>query len=199
MVEFTNIYIIAIVTSVLGIIYIVLTKTIFQLKRQIACLNQIAQKDELTQAYTRRYFFEILEYHLKLIQRYDNLSAILMLDIDNFKEINDSFGHPFGDKVLMQVVQECNQQLRESDILARYGGDEFILLCPLIDYDDLVVIAHQIQKALQNYQGVPISLSVGAYLFSKTSNVSHIIQYADEALYCAKKNGKNRVEFFTAS
>jgi diguanylate cyclase (GGDEF)-like protein len=199
MVEFLSINIIGITATAFGIVCMVLIKVIFQLKRQITCLNQIAQKDELTQAYTRRYFFEILEYHLKLIHRYDNLSAVLMLDIDNFKEINDSFGHPFGDGVLMQFVQECNQLLRESDILARYGGDEFILLCPLIDYDDLVMIAHRIQKALQSYEGVPISLSVGAYLFSHTSNLSHIIQYADEALYCAKKNGKNRVEFFTAS
>lgn len=199
MMELSCISIIVITNALFTIICFILVKIIFRQKRQVTDLHQLTQKDELTQAYSRRYFFEILEYHLKLIHRYNNLSAILMLDIDHFKEINDSFGHPFGDEVLMQVVKECNQQLRESDILARYGGDEFILLCPVIDYDDLVVIAHRIQKSLQTYQGVPISLSVGAYLFSKTSNVSQIIQYADEALYCAKKNGRNRVEFFTAS
>jgi len=179
-------------------VYFVFLRVIFQQKREIFWLNQLSQKDELTHAYTRRYFFEILEYHLKLSHRYNSFSAILMIDIDNFKEINDSFGHLFGDDVLIHVAKECNEQLRESDILARYGGDEFILLCPFIEYDDVVVVVQRIQKALQNYDALPISISVGAHLFSKTSNTSEIVQCADEALYCAKKNGKNRLEFFTA-
>lgn len=177
----------------------VFLKIIFEQKREIYWLNQISQKDELTQAYTRRYFFEILEYHLKLSHRYNSFSAILMLDIDNFKDINDSFGHIFGDEVLIQVAKECSEHLRESDILARYGGDEFILLCPFIGYDDLIMVVKRIQKALQNYQHVSITISVGAYFFSKNCNTSEIIQYADEALYCAKKNGKNRIEFFNSS
>ncbi|WP_263832708.1 GGDEF domain-containing protein [Sulfurospirillum oryzae] len=195
MAEYSCISIITIACTVLCIICFVLVKIIYHQKRQVMDLHLLTQKDELTQAYTRRYFCEILEYHLKLIQRYNNSSAVLMIDIDNFKEINDTFGHPFGDNVLIQVVRECNHALRESDVIARYGGDEFILLCPLITHEDLIIIAQRVQNALRDFQGVPITLSVGACLFEKTFSASHIIHSADKALYNAKKNGKDRIEF----
>jgi diguanylate cyclase (GGDEF)-like protein len=192
---FAAICIIAIAFFFLCCIGLLLGKIIMRQKKEIHSLRQVTQKDELTQAFTRRYFFEILEYHLKVIQRSNTLSAVLMIDLDNFKEINDTYGHWFGDEVLKHVVSECNRQLRTSDILARYGGDEFILLCPHIEYDDLVMLAKRLQETLRNFQNETITLSMGACLFDKSSSASHIIQYADKALYKAKKNGKDKIEF----
>ena len=177
-----------------GIVLLFFIKIIVSLKRKMLYLNELTQKDELTQAYTRRYFLEILEYHLRLLHRYHNSSAVLMIDVDDFKQINDTHGHLFGDEVLVHIVNECNLKLREGDVLARFGGDEFILLCPLIDREDIFVVIEKIQDALRTYKNIPISISVGVCLFSHSLSAEAIVQCADRALYEAKEKGKNRIE-----
>ena len=182
------------VTLFFALVCFFLIRTVVSLKRKTLYLNELTQKDELTQAYTRRYFLEILEYHLRLLHRYHNSSAVLMIDVDDFKQINDTHGHLFGDEVLKHIVTECNLKLREGDVLARFGGDEFILLCPLIDREDIFVVIEKIQDALRTYKSIPISISVGVCLFSHSLSVEAIVRCADRALYNAKEKGKNRFE-----
>ena len=163
-------------------------------------LLELAVRDSLTSTYNRRYFLEILKLEIKKIRRYGGTLACLMLDVDEFKKINDSYGHPCGDKVLKRVADVMQDNLRSSDVVGRYGGDEFIAFLPNIQHTErLGVICNRIctmieQVPVQTSSGThTVTVSIGASVFDSSSmpDFEQIIEEVDAALYSAKHAGRN--------
>ena len=164
---------------------------------------QRAIRDELTELYQREYFFERLREELQRSERYHSAFAVLMLDLDGFKALNDRFGHVAGDQYLRAVGQAIAGNLRAADVPCRYGGEEFCLLLPETDLAGARAIAERIREsvaALAVRHGAEvlratISIGVSVHPVATGATVTPIglVQQADEALYAAKRAGKNRV------
>ncbi len=167
-------------------------------------LRELATIDELTQIYNRRIFFDLASQEAKRAIRTKLSAVVLMLDIDHFKRLNDTYGHDFGDIVLHKTAQTCKQITREIDIFARYGGEEFALLLPETPMDQGTAIANRILTTLaalqfprQNEAPVSITVSIGmaeAPLWE--TSVDEALKKADTALYQAKEGGRNRVVIY---
>lgn len=166
-------------------------------KREI----QLARIDGLTGIYNRRFFIEMLEIEMARSRRYHFPFAIAYLDIDNFKTVNDRFGHKVGDRLLQTIIKQLQTSLRENDILGRLGGDEFAILLPQMEaaqaHSTLLRIHAQLNAAVNPTWA--IGFSVGAVAYTEMPNtVDEIITLADEIMYEIKKSGKNRVGFKVA-
>ncbi|MBI4762968.1 MAG: GGDEF domain-containing protein [Chloroflexi bacterium] len=177
--------------------YITLRLT-YQLDLAEERLRQLAITDELTQAYNRRYFIEIATKVLAGTKRYGDSFAIIIFDIDDFKRINDTYGHAAGDQVLRMISEICTTHIRDSDIFARYGGEEFVILVQRCSPTDIVKFAERIRitlsqaRVLYNQVEIQFTVSMGAGIFdSQTPDLDTILTRADAALYAAKKQGKN--------
>lgn len=165
-------------------------------------LKELSTKDFLTQLYNRRYFSETSSKILNLSIRHNHKISIIVCDIDNFKEINDTYGHAIGDKVIVSLANILNDNSRQSDIIARYGGEEFILLLYNTTLDDTKKIAENIRQIVEkveiitNKNNLKFTLSLGIAEFNSSldNDLENTINRADKALYKAKINGKNRVE-----
>ncbi|MBM4428661.1 MAG: GGDEF domain-containing protein, partial [Chloroflexi bacterium] len=163
--------------------------------------EQLASRtDSLTGIFNRRYFFELLDYEFSVTTRYGRPLSIVMFDIDHFKQINDMYGHLVGDKVLQLVAKTTRSKLREADVIARYGGDEFVILLPNSQSQEAYVVLERICKSILSSKltakkkKIPISISVGiASYHSGMKNTSHLMQQADQALYSAKQAGRGRI------
>jgi diguanylate cyclase (GGDEF)-like protein len=175
-----------------------------ELKEKTAKLDiaeKLAFSDPLTGTYNRRYFMQFAE---RVFYAKYNISApvgIIMLDLDRFKTLNDTFGHDAGDEVLKTVTSAIQSILRESDLFARFGGEEFILLIQGLNIEKLTKLACRICKKIEaidffyDAKKIPITLSAGVAIRSSTSHtLERVIKQADMALYRAKANGRNRVE-----
>ncbi len=165
--------------------------------------NRMAYFDALTSPPNRRLFFDRLNQALSRAQRYDEKVALLFIDLDGFKPVNDSLGHDMGDLLLQEVARRLQGCLRKSDTVARIGGDEFTCILPHIERaGDVNVVARKIIRALNSpfdIKGhkIHISGSVGASLFPDDSaDCEELISNADAAMYIAKKQGKNNFQFF---
>ncbi len=174
-------------------------------------LKRVGLTDFLTGINNRRFFDQRLSEEIMRAQRKESLLGCLLLDIDNFKRVNDSYGHRVGDKVLKEISRLIKQQLRATDVLARFGGEEFSVL--LIDSDESVTmeIAERIRSAiaelsitLDDGRELQVTVSVGLSLYSggesdtgPLDSAEEQIDHADQALYQAKNSGKNRVVCFT--
>lgn len=166
-------------------------------------LRRLAETDDLTQAHNRRYFFEQAEQHRQRAALMGERFAVALLDLDNFKQVNDSLGHPAGDEVLRAVSELCRRQIRPTDVFARYGGEEFIFLLPGVEAEGAAVFAERIRSAIEQahiqLSGDPakvvrLSASLGVLLVPRGQiELSHILRLADQALYQAKAAGKNQV------
>ena len=157
--------------------------------------------DALTQVYNKRYFNEALEREYNRSQRYKRELSLLLCDIDLFKNINDQHGHLVGDAVLRQVAAEVKQRLRQQDIFARVGGEEFAALLPEIGEDGALIAADKVRKVVEatafvvELISVRVTISVGvASLDPRVRDPMALFERADAALYDAKANGRNRVE-----
>ncbi|QEH06099.1 GGDEF domain-containing protein [Sulfurospirillum multivorans] len=199
MMDQETLYKLVIVVLIIGILLLLYyyQKRLCELKLHNGQLELLSQYDDLTQIYNRRYFLEIVQYHFTKMY-HQKPSAIMMIDIDHFKQINDTHGHILGDDVLQYVVKLISEHLRESDIFARYGGDEFIVFFPAISQKDIYNIALRIQSKLfeDSSYASPVTLSIGICLFSTSLALQNVIEYADNALYSAKSKGRNRIEFY---
>lgn len=165
--------------------------------------NRLAYFDALTSLPNRRLFFDRLNQALSRAQRYDEKVALLFIDLDGFKPVNDSLGHDMGDLLLQEVARRLEGCLRKSDTVARIGGDEFTCILPHIERTgDVNVVAQKIIRALNSpfdLKGhtIHISGSLGASLFPDDSaDCEELISNADAAMYNAKKQGKNNFQFF---
>lgn len=171
-------------------------------------LEGIANLDGLTKVFNHRYFQESLDRELNRAIRFGHPLSLLMIDLDLFKTVNDSFGHQFGDFVLRETCQVWLGQLRDYDVLARYGGEEFAVLLPETSGEEAAVVAEKLRAAIAEHEyregktRYTVTASYGlATLNSEVAEISkdELIKRADSALYEAKKKGRNRVEVYKQS
>jgi diguanylate cyclase (GGDEF)-like protein len=122
-----------------------------------------------------------------------------MIDIDYFKKVNDSFGHMQGDRILKELGQRLQKVGRQTDLIARFGGEEFIILLPNTDVNAASLFAAQLHKLVSTIQvnNTPITVSIGITISDGSQNLNHLSQQADEALYLAKNKGRNRTEIYS--
>lgn len=163
-------------------------------------LKSLATTDTLTGAANRRSFFELAQQEFKRVLRYKNLVAFLLLDIDHFKMINDNYGHQGGDEVLKIFVQACKEELRETDVFGRIGGEEFAVLLPETDQPSAQLVAERIRQKIERMviafeeKSIKITVSIGVAIITiADKSLDQAFQRADAALYQAKKSGRNRV------
>ena len=166
-------------------------------------LSELAHTDELTQLNNRRQFMQLAEQSIQQWSRY-NLTCLLMFDIDFFKNINDTYGHDVGDEVLRVLADITRREMRHTDVLARFGGEEFIALLPNTTLDDAIQIANRLCRKIESHQVCikdtcffNFSVSIGvSQLQPNQSDLNLLIKNADIALYQAKKNGRNQVAIY---
>jgi len=161
-------------------------------------LEKMAITDGLTGLFNHSYIYQLLEDRIQESLRYGNKLSLVMFDLDHFKAVNDTFGHEFGNKVLMEVANTLKQKVRSADLLGRYGGEEFLLICPETNLEEALTAAERLRKAVENLvfgNGLRITISGGAAEFDMKmlGPAASLIEYADDALYLAKRLGRNRI------
>lgn len=160
-------------------------------------LKLLSITDELTGLYNRRRVYEELEREIDSAQRYQKPLSIILLDIDNFKSINDDCGHNVGDAVLKEFAHILKQKLRTTDIIGRWGGEEFIIVCTNTCTSTAFILADRLCKVIENYKFVTtynVTFSAGVSQFKLGEKPLDMIGRADEALYSAKTDGRNCVK-----
>ncbi len=166
--------------------------------------KRLAITDGLTKIYNHRFFQELFEKEFTRSDRYGTVFSLIMLDIDFFKRINDTYGHLYGDEILKEIAQLVKSCLRTMDLLARYGGEEFAVLLPETNLNEAVRTAERIRRAVENNdfmasrgQGLKVTVSQGVTFYPSpgVTSRSDIVGKADSALYEAKESGRNRVFF----
>lgn len=173
-------------------------------KHLVDMLATTAQVDAITGLHNRQHFQERLEQEISAVRRYGRTVSLLLFDIDHFKHCNDTYGHPFGDRVLQLVAETLVHSTRTTDICCRYGGDEFAAILPETGLHDAATLADRIRGTVENTslvcraQRVTGTISCGVASTSQIANraavtANQIIQGADDALYRAKEAGRNRV------
>ncbi len=164
--------------------------------------EQRAIRDELTHVFNRRYFIPAIKKEMKIAKRLEEDLSLIIMDIDNFKGINDTYGHPAGDSVLAEVADILREHKRAKDTLVRYGGEEFVIIFPAMDKAAAYKAAERIRIAVNKYifywegESFSVSLSIGGAAFPKDAqNYSDLLQKADKKLLEAKETGKNKTIF----
>jgi diguanylate cyclase (GGDEF)-like protein/PAS domain S-box-containing protein len=163
-----------------------------------ATLVELSVTDKLTGLKNRRFFQEQLEEQLAIFHETAKLFSLLILDIDHFKKVNDTFGHQVGDEVLAQLAQILNAQARQGDVVARFGGEEFVIILPETDVNASWTIAEQLRQTVEQaqWQTGRITISIGIATVTEEDTDMTILKKADQALYVSKENGRNRVSTF---
>lgn len=168
------------------------------LKDRATKYEELSSIDNLTGIYNRLMFEQKLKDEIERVNRYkENSFSLAILDIDNFKKINDSYGHIEGDNVLKELVQEVKSHLRSTDIFSRWGGEEFVIILPLTNVEKAKIAVENIRKRISSYifsKVGTVTCSFGLTEFNKNDTFHSVIIRADEAMYIAKTSGKNRVE-----
>ncbi|GAB62009.1 two-component response regulator [Candidatus Jettenia caeni] len=184
--------------------FLVIMEEITERKHCETHLMYLADKDPLTNLFNRRRFHKELERWVAHAQRYGTNGALFFLDLDNFKHINDTFGHQVGDELLIKFANLLREQMRETDILARLGGDEFAIIIPYADEGKARSVSRKIMGLMRDnilineIQPLGISVSIGIVLFPEHGNeVETLLTYADLAMYSAKEEGRNRACIFS--
>ena len=173
--------------------------------RMMEKLQKLATTDGLTKLYNSRSFYSQLELEVDRYNRYKHPLSLLLLDIDNFKEFNDTYGHLEGDKVLVRFSQIIKDCLRINDSAYRYGGEEFTVILPETNGDEAKTVAQRIRSMLEaeNFTPTPdefakITISIGVTQYFPKEELSAFIRRADQAMYFSKQNGRNRVTVLLA-
>lgn len=168
-----------------------------QLRRQNTELDRLTRSDSLTGVYNRRHLDDQLDSHWRDGRRHGHPLAVLMIDVDHFKQVNDRHGHPYGDHVLQVVARRLQHGLRAGDVLGRWGGEEFLVIAPRTGRSGAVRLAERLRAAVAatpaNRDGITITVSIGVTATAQTEPAA-LIDAADTALYRAKTTGRNRVE-----
>jgi diguanylate cyclase (GGDEF)-like protein/PAS domain S-box-containing protein len=160
-------------------------------------LDQLATTDKLTRAYNRRKFDELVAYEIGRAERYQQVLSLIMFDIDHFKLVNDTHGHHVGDKVLVELTRMVKANIRSTDTLTRWGGEEFIILAPGIDLHKATKMAEKIRVAVAGHtfsEAGHLTISLGAVEYQLGDTPDNLLRRVDNALYRAKEQGRNRVE-----
>lgn len=177
------------------------------LQQANARLANLAMTDKLTGLRNRMVFDEQLSVHLKLMRRMYSALSLLMIDIDHFKLYNDDFGHPAGDEVLRAVADILVENCRISDVVTRYGGEEFAIILPDTRHEGAFNVGEKVREAVQDnpWEGRPITVSVGAATLTfrkgtvefRVNDAATLLSQADQALYHSKQSGRNQTQHFT--
>ncbi|MFH0924810.1 MAG: diguanylate cyclase [bacterium] len=169
-----------------------------------AQLFELSTIDGMTGVFCYRHFYVMLGIEFKRCKRYDNEFSLMFIDIDNFKSINDNYGHQAGDMVLRKVARLLNFSFREIDLIGRYGGDEFIICFPQTKSTDVNILTRRINNLIEkedflfNNKKISISLSIGIASYNKNiESTKELIEMADAALYYSKTHGKNQVTLYS--
>jgi diguanylate cyclase (GGDEF)-like protein len=177
--------------------YVISLTDITQIKQKSNLLEYQANHDALTGLYNRQKFNDIFTKEIRRSRRYANFLSVILFDIDNFKAINDSYGHDAGDEVLKKIADIISVNLRQTDSLVRWGGEEFIVLLPETDLQTACNVAQKLLESLTvltfDFMQEKITASFGVATLNETDTECTLINRADEALYEAKRNGKNQV------
>ena len=163
-------------------------------------LERLATTDDLTGLCNRRHFLALAEDERRRHERKHRPLALLILDIDVFKSINDRFGHDVGDAVICHVARICREEIRPFDILARIGGEEFVLLLPETTPEQAMMLAERVRQHLEatpfvvDGADVTVTASIGVSEGTQSEGIGDLMKRADQALYQAKREGRNRVK-----
>jgi len=183
--------------------YMLLQKENRLLKEKEEELRHLATTDFLTQLYNRRYCIETGEKLFQLAKRKNRPMSVILFDIDDFKDVNDTYGHKVGDAVLVSLGIKLSRNSRISDIVCRFGGEEFLILLPDTSTKEALLIAEKLRTLITDikiktssdaYVNVTVSMGIASIDFMKDWSIEDIIKRADNALYIAKNSGKNKVE-----
>lgn len=162
-------------------------------------LKRLVSIDPMTELYNRRYFYDVAGHIIDIAKRDKTDVSILMIDIDDFKKINDSFGHQIGDEVIISLSHSLKILTRKSDIICRFGGEEFLILLPNTTEKGAYSLAELIRKTVLNIHRkvsnskLKFTVSIGVFQVELQKNLDYSIDLADKALYRAKKSGKNKI------
>jgi len=178
-----------------------------QLESMLHHVESLAITDPLTGLFNRRRFGDVLRREVAVTRRYKNSLALLMIDLDHFKLVNDRFGHDAGDEVLRAISAALNTGLREVDLAARYGGEEFAIIMPHTSKGNAVVVAQRVAQHIgalvHEFQGEKVSLTASMGIADVAdladANAENLVKAADIALYEAKRMGRNRIVLFDES
>jgi diguanylate cyclase (GGDEF)-like protein len=161
-------------------------------------IQKLINIDSLTGIYNRRKINEELEIEIARVERYSSTFGLLMIDIDHFKKVNDTHGHDVGDYVLQEVCNIISGLIRESDRFGRWGGEEFLIISPNINKEQLLQFALKIKEAVGEHEFEYVenlTISIGVTLFVNEHTKESILKRVDEALYVSKHSGRNCVNF----
>lgn len=179
-------------------LFLVIMSLLFSvLKNKLDNEKVLARVDHLTGATNRRSFFDLAEQEIYRAQRYGHSLTIAYIDLDNFKEVNDKQGHATGDKLLIAVANTINATIRSSDILARFGGDEFVILLPETAGESAQTTLHKVHRQLRQCMAAgswPVTFSIGAVSYlTPPESAEEAVRAADALMYEVKHSGKNRL------
>ncbi len=176
------------------------TQKLIESETQRFINQELANTDALTGVYNRRFLHDFSEQYIQIVKRENTSFTLLLMDIDKFKNINDSYGHSVGDDVLKKLVEILKGLVRRNDVVVRLGGDEFVIVLPNTSIDNAKEVAHKIIDTFNdmlknNHYKYPFTVSIGIAKFEhdKDNHIEDILAKADKALYQAKKNGRNGV------
>lgn len=176
-----------------------LLRLVVQLDQAQEELRELSLRDPLTGCYNRRHFMHVLRHEIGRGQRYGQACSVAILDVDNFKQINDRLGHQAGDEVLQQVARSCQGVVRETDVFARIGGEEFAVLLPQTSALEAHALIERLRLQVQSlsFEGMAllnqVTISGGVVSSESVDQVDAVMHAADHAMYRAKREGKNRV------
>lgn len=179
------------------VVFILFLGASFMYIRYQIKLNELSYRDQLTNLYNRYKFNELADSEMLRCKRYECNFGLLMLDIDHFKHVNDTYGHLQGDEVLKEISVLFLEELRASDVVSRWGGEEFICMLPYANEEETIIVAEKIRKKVEETYFAEvghITISIGGTIVTeKDETLDHPIGRADEALYLSKNNGRNQV------
>jgi diguanylate cyclase (GGDEF)-like protein len=175
--------------------FVIITLLLSSLKRSL----ELSHTDFLTSAGNARFFYEIAQMEINRLERTRRPFTVAYIDLDNFKSVNDQFGHAAGDQVLIALVSAIRNMVRKTDLVARLGGDEFAILFPETDQESARVIFNKVQDSflkVMRQKGWPVTFSVGLLTCLTTPDTSQeLVRVADRLMYTAKADGKNTVKY----
>jgi diguanylate cyclase (GGDEF)-like protein len=160
-------------------------------------LKNLSQTDALSGLYNRRFMNKGLQDEIMKFKRYKTPFALLLLDIDYFKKINDTFGHDKGDLVIKKISSLMQKHIRSTDICARWGGEEFLILASNSDLSGAIKLANNLKELIENFDfeiNHNVTVSIGVSSINESLEQESLLKLVDNALYKAKENGRNRVE-----
>jgi len=181
--------------------FVIITMLLSALRRTTEREREFARVDNLTGAVNPRFFYDLAQMEIDRFQRYEHPFTLAYIDLDNFKTVNDQFGHPAGDQVLRIVASSVRKYLRKTDIVARLGGDEFALLLPETDEKSARMALSKIQYGLLEEMRIgnwPITFSIGVLTCNAAAQTNEeLVKMADELMYSVKHDSKNSIKYST--